>query len=76
MLGLERALDIGEDLKRGVRNIKDIVTFDEDELTDEVLNNRIKATLKRTEEMEKHLKKAEQFEEKIGEISAAERKEE
>ena len=71
---IREVLSIGEDLKRGVRNIKDIVTFDEDELTDEVLNNRIKATLKRTEEMEKHLKKAEQFEEKIREISAADRK--
>ena len=28
---------LGEDLKRGVRNIKEVVTFDEEELTEEIL---------------------------------------
>ncbi|GAC1655923.1 MAG: RNA polymerase sigma factor RpoD [Acidobacteriaceae bacterium] len=65
---------IGEDLKRGVRSIKDIVTFDEDELTDEVLNNRIKATLKKVDEMLKHQAKAEQLEAKLAEFTAADKK--
>jgi RNA polymerase primary sigma factor len=49
---------LGEDLKRGVRNIKEVVTFDEEELTEEILAARVKATVARTDEMVKHLKKA------------------
>ena len=32
---------LGEDLKRGVRNIKEVVIFDEEEITEEVLQARI-----------------------------------
>ena len=32
---------IGEDLKRGVRSIKEVVLFDEEEITDEVVLNRL-----------------------------------
>jgi len=28
---------LGEDLKRGVRNVKEVVVFDEEELTEEVV---------------------------------------
>jgi RNA polymerase primary sigma factor len=66
---IREVLAIGEDLRRGVRNVKDIVIFDEDELTDEVLNNRVKQTLGKIDELNKHLKKAQQFEEKLGEIN-------
>jgi RNA polymerase primary sigma factor len=52
---------LGEDLKRGVRNIKEVVTFDEEELTEEILAARVKATVVRTDEMAKHLKKAADF---------------
>src|SRR6478735_5558184 len=31
---------IGEDLKRGVRSIKEIVLFDEEEITEDILDNR------------------------------------
>ena len=30
---------LGEDLKRGVRNINEVVIFDEEEITDEVLQS-------------------------------------
>jgi RNA polymerase primary sigma factor len=33
---------LGEDLRRGVRNIKEVVTFDEEELTEEILQARVK----------------------------------
>ena len=33
---------LGEDLKRGVRNIKEVVIFDEEELTEEILQARVK----------------------------------
>ncbi len=49
---------LGEDLKRGVRNIKEVVTFDEEELTEEILTARVKATVARTDELVKHQKKA------------------
>jgi RNA polymerase primary sigma factor len=55
---------LGEDLKRGVRNIKEVVTFDEEELTEEILASRVKATVSRTDELVKHQKKAAEFFEK------------
>ncbi len=37
---IREILAMGEDLKRGVRSIKEVVVFDEEEITDEVLQNR------------------------------------
>jgi RNA polymerase primary sigma factor len=55
---------LGEDLKRGVRNIKEVVTFDEEELTEEILAARVKATVAKTDELVKHQKKAADYFEK------------
>jgi RNA polymerase primary sigma factor len=52
---------LGEDLKRGVRNIKEVVVFDEEELTEEILQARVKATVGRIDELVKHQKKAGDF---------------
>ena len=52
---------LGEDLKRGVRNIKEVVTFDEEELTEEIVQSRVKKTVKRVEELVSHQKKAAEF---------------
>jgi RNA polymerase primary sigma factor len=52
---------LGEDLKRGVRNIKEVVTFDEEELTEDILAARVKATVSRTDELVRHQKKAADF---------------
>jgi len=52
---------LGEDLKRGVRNIKEVVTFDEEELTEEIVQARVKKTVKRVEELVSHQKKAADF---------------
>jgi len=49
---------LGEDLKRGVRNIKEVVVFDEEELTEEILQARVKATVAKIDELVKHQKKA------------------
>jgi RNA polymerase primary sigma factor len=54
-----------EDLKRGVRNIKEVVIFDEEEITEEVLQARVKQVTGRIETMVKHLKKAAALEEKL-----------
>ncbi len=38
---------LGEDLKRGVRNIKEVVIFDEEEITEEILQARVRVTIGR-----------------------------
>jgi RNA polymerase primary sigma factor len=55
---------LGEDLKRGVRNIKEVVIFDEEELTEDVVQLRVKATVGRIEALVKHQKKIAVLEEK------------
>jgi RNA polymerase primary sigma factor len=59
---------IGEDLERGVRSIKEIVIFDEEELTDEVLQDRLKEVTERIQELGKHYKKAVQLAERLKEL--------
>src|SRR5205823_5627083 len=54
---INEVLAIGEDLKRGVRSIKEVVIFDEEEITDEIVEARIKATTHRIDEIHKHFKK-------------------
>ena len=56
---------LGEDLKRGVRNVKEVVVFDEEELTEEVVQTRVKATVTRTDALVKHQKKILGLEEKL-----------
>ena len=56
---------LGEDLKRGVRNVKEVVIFDEEELTEEVVQTRVKATVARIDALVKHQKKIAQLEEKL-----------
>ena len=61
---------LGEDLKRGVRNVKEVVIFDEEELTEEVVLARVKATVTRIDALVKHQKKTAQLEEKQATIPA------
>ena len=39
---IREIVGLGEDLKRGVRNIKEVVIFDEEEITEEVLQARVR----------------------------------
>jgi RNA polymerase primary sigma factor len=55
---------LGEDLKRGVRNVKEVVVFDEEELTEDVVQARVRATVTRVEALVKHQKKIAALEEK------------
>jgi RNA polymerase primary sigma factor len=55
---------LGEDLKRGVRNVKEVVVFDEEELTEEVVQTRVKATVARIDALVKHQKNILKLEEK------------
>jgi len=62
---------LGEDLKRGVRNVKEVVIFDEEELTEEIVQTRVKATVARIDTLVKHQKKIAQLEEKQAAVSSA-----
>jgi RNA polymerase primary sigma factor len=55
---------LGEDLKRGVRNVKEVVVFDEEELTEDVVQARVKATVTKIDLLIKHQKKIAALDEK------------
>ncbi len=56
---------LGEDLKRGVRNIKEVVIFDDEELTEEIVLARVKATVARIDALVKHQKRISVLDEKL-----------
>jgi RNA polymerase primary sigma factor len=62
---IREVVALGEDLKRGVRNIKEVVIFDEEEITEEILQTRIRATIGRVDTLLKHQKKASLLFEKL-----------
>ena len=55
---LRQILATGEDLKCGVRSIKNIVVFNDDEITEEMLQDRVKDMTRRIDGLEKHHKRA------------------
>jgi len=63
---IRQILAIGEDLERGIRSIKEIVVFDEEEITnEEVLQNRIKDITRRIDELREHSRRASQLAERL-----------
>ncbi|MDE3186192.1 MAG: RNA polymerase sigma factor RpoD, partial [Acidobacteriota bacterium] len=71
---IREIMALGEDLKRGVRNVKEVVVFDEEELTEDVVQARVRATVTRIDALVKHQKRIAQLEEKqaAGKASARE----
>jgi RNA polymerase primary sigma factor len=67
---IRQVLAIGEDLKRGARSIKEIVAFDEEEITEKVLLNGVKHTTCRIDELQKHYKRASQLGGRLSTIPA------
>ena len=55
---VQQVLEIGEDLKRGSRSIKDVVTCDEEEITEEILQNRAGDLTRHIQQLHNHYKKA------------------
>jgi RNA polymerase primary sigma factor len=51
---LKHLLASGEELRKGTRSIKDIVQFDQEELTDEIVEERARQTLRIIGKIEKH----------------------
>jgi len=66
---IREIIALGEDLKRGVRNVKEVVIFDEEEITEEVLQGRIRQTVNKIDGLVKHHKKAATLEEKLATIN-------
>jgi RNA polymerase primary sigma factor len=65
---IKEILALGEDLKKGVRSIKELVSFDEEEITDEIVQARLKDFTGQIDEIAKHYKKVQQLAEKLEDI--------
>ena len=70
---IRELLAMGEDLKKGVRSIKEVVTFDEEEITDEILQNRLNEFTGKIDDMAKLYKKVAVLEEKYAAVSLKKR---
>jgi RNA polymerase primary sigma factor len=70
---IRELLAMGEDLKKGVRSIKELVTFDEEEITEEILDNRLNEFTGKIDELAKYYKKANQVAERFAEVSQKKR---
>jgi RNA polymerase primary sigma factor len=67
---IQQVLALGEDLKHGLRSIKEMVVFDEEEITDEVLQKRVDDITARIDNLNKHYKTANRLAEKLSTLSA------
>src|SRR3989442_134663 len=70
---INELLALGEDLKKSVRSIKEVVKFDEEEITDEILQNRLKEFTGKIDDLAKAYKKAGQLQEKFANVSQKKR---
>ena len=64
-LVIRQILVMGEDLKRGIRSIKEIVVFDDEEITEDNLQNCFKDLAYRIDELQKHYTRANQLAERL-----------
>ena len=58
---IRQILTMGSDLKYGIRSIREIVVFDEEEISDQTLRNRLQETTRTIDELETHYKRAGQL---------------
>src|ERR1022692_1990333 len=65
---IHQVLTLGDDLKRGVRSIKEIVVFDEEEVTEEILQARVDEITRRIDQLQKHYKTACRLAERLAEL--------
>ena len=70
---INELLAMGEDLKKGVRSIKEVVTFDEEEITDEILQNRLKEFTGKIDDLAKAYKKSTVLVEKFAAVNQKKR---
>jgi len=69
-LVIRQILVIGEDLKRGIRSIQEIVVFDENEITEESLQNCFNEITHRIDQLQKHYKRANRLAGRLSTIAA------
>jgi RNA polymerase primary sigma factor len=62
---IKEILSLGEDLKKGVRSIKELVAFDEEEITEDIVQARMKHFVGQIDEIGKNYKKVQPLEEKL-----------
>ena len=55
---IHQVLVIGQELKRGLRSIKETVVFDEEEITEEILRDRVEEITRRIDQLHNHYKTA------------------
>jgi RNA polymerase primary sigma factor len=65
---IRQILAIGDDLKRGLRSIKETVVFDEEEVTEDVLQKRLKDFIQAVDELQNHYKRARRLSERLASI--------
>jgi RNA polymerase primary sigma factor len=67
---IHQILAIGEDLKHGLRSIKETVVFAEEEITEKILQNRVKDITRRIDELHKLYKRARRLAGRLATVSA------
>jgi RNA polymerase primary sigma factor len=60
---------LGEDLESGARSIKEVVVFNEEDVTDDILSARTQVTINDIQKMVDHYNKAQKLEDKLAGIS-------
>ena len=69
-LVIRQILGMGEDLKRGIRSIREIVVFGEEEITEDTLQSCFNDITHRIDELQKHYKTAKQLAGRLTTIAA------
>jgi len=66
---IQQVLTLGDDLKRGLRSVKEIVVFDEEEVTEEILQDRLDQITRRIDRLQRHYKTACRLAERLPALS-------
>ena len=70
---IRELLALGDDLEKGVRSIKELVTFDEEEITEEIVEKRLKEFLAKIYTLDKLYKKVAPLVEKLAIVNQKKR---
>src|SRR3984885_6775196 len=70
---IRELLALGEDLEKGVRSIKELVTFDEEAITEEIGDKRLKEFLAKINTLDKLYKKVAPLQEKLTAVNQKKR---
>jgi RNA polymerase primary sigma factor len=67
---VRQVLDLGEDLKLGLRSIEDTVALDEEEVTERILQDRVKETTHRIDELHDNCKTTRRLAERMATLAS------